>query len=266
MLQTINVISIQSDNATFTCQQITQYLGEQLDISTEFINDIPWQERELLLNTDQAHIGWICGLPYIRKMDIKPSKIELVAAPVMRHPRYQQLPIYFSDVIVHRESEYDSFVDLRGVSWAYTEPHSQSGYNITRYHLAKLGESKGYFGKVVKAGAHLHAIELVLDRQIDATAIDSTVLDLVLKNQPQLKTELRVIETLGPSPIPPWVITTNVPLELRQAIREVFWGMHKTVQEKTLLEQGQIMKMAQVEDQDYDLIREMARMADPVIW
>ena len=262
----LKAISIQSENAAGMCRQITQYLGEQLGISIEFVNDIPWQEREHLLDTQQAQLGWICGLPYIWKADQEPSSIELVAAPVMRHPRYQQRPIYYSDVIVNRDSDYYNFANLRGASWAYNEPHSQSGYNITRYHLAMQGEYKGYFGRVVEAGSHLQALEMVLERRIDATALDSTVFEMELETRPHLRTQVRAIETFRPSPMPPWVVTTNVPLALREAIRRAFWNMHKTVEGRNILGRGQIQKMARVEDQDYDPIREMTRMADQVVW
>jgi phosphonate transport system substrate-binding protein len=262
----IKVISIQSDNAADTCRQIARYVGDRLGIPTEFVDDIPWQEREQLLDAGEAHLGWICGLPYVWKADREPSPIELVAAPVMQHPRYQGRPVYFSDVIVRRESEYRAFADLRGVSWAYNEPHSQSGYNITRCHLAELGESKGYFGRVVEAGSHLRAIEMVLDHRVDAAAIDSTVLELEWRARPELETELRVIASLGPSPIPPWVVTRNLPAELREAIRHVFWRMHESADGREILERGLVKKMVRVEDRDYDPIREMARIADRVIW
>lgn len=266
MFQSIKITSIQSENSAYTCQQIARYLGEQLGMSTEFVTDLPWPKLEQLLDKGEVQVGWICGAPYVKKASQEPSPIELVAAPVMKHPRYQQRPVYFSDVIVHPDSKYYSFADLRGASWAYNEPHSHSGYIVTRYHLARLGESKGYFGQVVKAGSHLQAIEMVLEPRIDASAIDSTVLELELQVRPQLKTDLRVVEVLGPSPIPPWVVTTNVPIELREAIRKVFFRMHETVEGRAILEQGQMMKMVRVMDRDYDPIREMARIADQVIW
>lgn len=265
-MQSIKVISIQSENAAGTCRQITRYLGEQLGLATEFINDIPWQEREYLLDTQQVQLGWICGLPYVSKADRKPAPVELVAAPVMQHPRYQQKPIYYSDVIVGRDSAYHRFSDLRGAVWAYNEPHSQSGYNIIRYHLARMGECNGYFGSVVEAGAHLQALEMVLEGRVDATAIDSTVLETELLLRPYLKNELRVIETLPPSPMPPWVVTTNVPPKLRAAIRQVFRQMHISAEGRAILAQGQLLKMAPVEDRDYDPIREMAREAGRVLW
>ncbi len=85
MFQSIKVTSIQSENADYTCQQITRYLGDQLGISTEFVSDISWQEREQLLDTGQVHVGWICGLPYVWKADEEHPNVELVAAPVMQH-------------------------------------------------------------------------------------------------------------------------------------------------------------------------------------
>ncbi|MCB0209387.1 MAG: PhnD/SsuA/transferrin family substrate-binding protein [Anaerolineae bacterium] len=265
-LHSLKAISIQSENAADTCRQIITYVGEQLGLPIEFINDIPWQEREYLLDTQQVHLGWICGLPYVWKADREPSAIELVAAPVMQHPRYQQRPIYYSDVIVNRESDYYSFADLRGASWAYNEPHSQSGYNITRYHLAQKGEHRGYFGHVVEAGSHLQSLEMVLEQRIAATAIDSTVFEMELEVRPEIMTKVRVIETFRPSPMPPWVITKNVPSALREAIRQIFCHMHRSVEGRQILAQGQIQKMARVEDKDYDPIREMAQLAQQVVW
>ncbi|GAB4444726.1 MAG: hypothetical protein Kow0031_27160 [Anaerolineae bacterium] len=249
-----------------TCRQIAGYLGEQLGIATEFVNDIPWQERAKLLDTGQVHLGWICGLPYVRKVEQRPAPVELVAAPVMRHPRYRQRPVYFSDVIVRRDNACATFADLRGAAWAYNEPNSQSGYTITRYHLARLGEISGYFGEVIEAGSHLRAIELVLNQRIDAAAIDSTVLELEFQLRPWLKEAVRVIETLGPSPMPPWVVSTRVPPELRQAIRGVFWGMHQTGAGQAILAQGQLLRLMPVTDSDYDPIRQMAAMAAQVVW
>ena len=264
--QLIRVTSIQSPNADDTCQQITQYLGERLGISTEFVADVSWQEREDLLDAGQVHLGWICGLPYTWKADRAQPKVELAAAPVMLHRRYRRRPVYFSDVVVHRDSIYHNFADLRGAAWAYNEPHSHSGCNVVRYHLARLGENKGYFGRVVEAGSHLQALEMILDRRVDAAAIDSTVLELELLARPQLEPDLRVIDSLGPSPMPPWVVHLNVPPELRAAIRAVFWRMHESAAGRAILTQGQIEQMVRVEDRDYDPIREMERAAGQVMW
>ena len=101
-------------------------------------------------------------MPYVNKADQKQSTIRLLAAPIMLKERYGDRPVYFSDVIVHKDSPIRGFSELRGKVWAYNEPNSHSGYNITRYQLALLGEHAGYFGKVVAAGSHQNALALIL--------------------------------------------------------------------------------------------------------
>lgn len=265
-MQPIKITTCQAPNADFVCQAIAHYVARKLDIATEFINDIPWQAREKLFDAGEIQVSWLCGLPYVWKADQDDPHLELLAAPVMDKPRYQNRPIYFSDVVVHQDSEFYSFADLRGASWAYNEPHSQSGYNITRYHLATLGHKSGYFGQVVEAGAHQVALGMVLNRQIEASAIDSTVLELELQHHPELGQRLRIIDTWGPSPIPPWVILKGVPQDIRHAIRVLLLQMYQDPQGRAILASGQMARFVQVEDRDYDPIRQMAQIAASVIW
>ena len=103
---------------------------------------------------------------------------------MLQGERYQGRPIYYSDVIVRAECAARQFLDLRGCRWAYNERDSHSGYNITRYTLVRLGETRGFFGRVVEAGYHQTAIRMVVDGQVDAAAIDSQVLAVELRDHP----------------------------------------------------------------------------------
>ena len=158
--------SCQAPIAESFCEALTEFVGDKLSIRSEFVGDIPWQERERLLNRGDIHICWICGLPYVTKNNEKKT-IELLAAPVMSHPRYDGRPIYYSDVVVRADSSFRSFEDLRGKTWAYNEPGSHSGYNLTRYHLAKEGLGTHYFGRVVESGSHQNSLRMLLEHTID---------------------------------------------------------------------------------------------------
>jgi phosphonate transport system substrate-binding protein len=256
--------SIQAPNADPICGRIVNWVGEHTGLNVQFVDNLPWQEREQRFETGEIQAIWMCGLPYILRADQGDQPIELLAAPVMVGERYQHQPVYFSDVVVSQDSPFKCFADLRGASWAYNEPHSHSGYNVTRYHLALIGEPKGFFGRVVQAGAHQTALEMVLDGRIDASAIDSTVLEAELRLRPEIAERLRVIEHLGPSPIPPWVIHQDMPQTLRDAVRQAFLSMHTYSTGQEILSTGSIERFASVQDRDYDLIREMTRKAKRV--
>lgn len=258
----LNLTTIQAPNADHSVEIVANYLAKKLEISVDFVVDISWEERDIKIDKGEIEIGWICGLPYINKFDRPNSQIELLAAPVMTGERYQDKPIYFSDVVVRLDSAFFSFKDLRGTKWAYNEPNSQSGYNITRYHLAVIGEPKNFFGKVIKTGSHQRALKLIRQGRVDAAAIDSTVLETEFRNSPEIRDDIRILEALGPSPIPPYVISTQVPKILREQIRDLITHMHQDNEGSSNLQEVEIARFEIVSDSDYDIIREMVKFAD----
>ena len=260
-MNTLRITSCQASNADLWVAAVVDVLAQQLGQPASFINQIGWEERDRLLDAGQMDVGWICGWPYVRKMARPDPNVELLAAPVMAAPRYRDQPIYFSDVVVRRDSPFTSFGDLRGASWGYNEPGSQSGYNITRYHLARLGETWAYFGRVVGTGAHQASLREVRAGRLDATAIDSTVLETELEREPALAGEIRIIGELGPSPIPPWVVSTSLPGQQRQALRAALLALHTHTAGRAALAVGGLARFAAVTDRDYNVIREMAEFS-----
>jgi phosphonate transport system substrate-binding protein len=204
-------------------------------------------------------VCWICGLPYIRKA-AKPSPVvELLAAPVMRGERYQNRPIYFSDVVVRSDSPFQTFPDLRGSTWAYNETGSHSGYNVVRYALAQRHETSGYFGRVIESGAHQVSLQMILNSEVDGSAIDSTVLEQEILDDPSIQPRIRIIDSFGPSPIPPWVISKNTRPELRLALGDLFLDMHNNPAGIEILDRAHMLRFTAVEDADYNPIRSMTR-------
>ncbi len=206
-----------------------------------------------------ADLSFICGLPYVLRTPPHRHRapIEALAAPVLQGERYQRRPIYFSDVIVHRDSAYRSFSELRGCVWAYNEPESQSGYGITRYWLARMGETGGFFGKVVEAGFHQRAIRMVGEGSVDAAAIDSQVLAVELRDHPGLGEHLRVIDSLGPSTIQPLAAASHLSQSLKSDIQGTLAEMHSEPTVRQWLDRGFIDRFVAVCDSDYDDIRAM---------
>ncbi len=105
---------------------------------------------------------------------------------------------------------------------------------------------------------------MILKGEVDGSAIDSTVLELELLKDPSIQSQIRIIDTFGPSPIPPWVISKKAPLEWREALRELFFQMDQDPDGCVLLANGRMVRFAQVNDRDYDPIREMAYRAESV--
>lgn len=233
-------------------QAVADCLAEQLGSPVELVEGRSYDQ------VAQADFCFICGLPYIlRSPPRAPRRLHALAAPVIRGQRYAGRPIYYSDVVVRRDSPYQTFADLRGSVWAYNEPESQSGYGIVRYHLAQLGETGGYFRQVIEAGFHQRALRLVVEGEADAAAIDAPLLAVALREQPGLAERLRVIAALGPSTIQPFAAAPAVPPSVRRAAQGALADMHRDRRWRHRLAWGLVERFVPVTDQDYDDIRAM---------
>lgn len=206
---------------------------------------------------DAYDVCFICGLPYVDLRRRGHAPAVPVAAPVLNGTRYAGRPIYYSDVIVRRSSAIQTFLDLRGHSWAYNEQLSQSGYGITRYSLLQLGETRGFFSKVIKASYHAESIRLVAAGEVDGSAIDSQVLALAMRDEPALATQLRTICALGPSTIQPVAVSKRLSPELRAQVTDVLLSLHNDPIIGAHLSLGLIDRFVRVGPESYDDIRGM---------
>ncbi len=232
---------------------VVDYLGKKLGRDTELAVGVDYEQ------VYDFDLSFICGLPYVLRTGPRrqPSPIEAIAAPVLIDERFQNRPIYFSDVIVRKDSPYPSFAGLRGCAWAYNEPESQSGYGITRYTLVQMGATDGFFGGVVQASYHQDAIRMVCNGTVDAAAIDCQVLEIELREHPELAAQLRIIDSLGPSSIQPVAAAATMPRSLQDEIRGVLVEMHADPTARAQLARGCIDHFATAADADYDDIRAM---------
>jgi ABC-type phosphate/phosphonate transport system substrate-binding protein len=184
--------------------------------------------------------------------------IELLAAPVMRGSRYGLEPVYFSDVVVRAGHSARSFADLSGARFAFNERTSHSGYGVVRHTLAVRGYTTGFFSSIVESGAHQRSLALIAAGAVDASAIDSTVLETEFMRTPGLRRQVRVLSALGPSPIPPLVVSRALPLAVRNDLRQAVLDMHREPRGARVLSTGRVHQCVQVQDSYYDPIRMMA--------
>jgi phosphonate transport system substrate-binding protein len=204
----------------------------------------------------EADLGVVCGLPYVWLADRRPAAVEPLAAPVLAGDRYGGRPVYYSDVIVRRDSPITCVEELRGCSWAFNEPASHSGHNVTLYSLVRMGARPGFFARVVQAGYHQRAIRLVDTGAVDAAAIDSQVLAVELRDCPALE-GLRVVGSFGPSTIQPVVAASRLPEQLKHQVRELLVQLSDDPSARPALAHSFIDRFAVVDDADYDDIRAM---------
>jgi phosphonate transport system substrate-binding protein len=102
---------------------------------------------------------------------------------------------------------------------------------------------------------------MILRGKVDGSAIDSTVLEMEQSLHPEIASQIRVIDSFGPSPIPPWVAGQNVSAETQSALQRLLSQMHENPDGRRILQQAHMARFVSVSDRDYDPIRHMDRVA-----
>jgi phosphonate transport system substrate-binding protein len=240
---------------------LAERIGERLGRPVELVVGTSFDQFE----AGEADLGVICGLPYVRLADRRPPPVEPLAAPVLAGDRYGGRPVYYSDVIVRRDSPITCLEELRGCSWAYNEPMSHSGHTVTLYSLVRMGVRPGFFARVVEAGYHQRAIRLVDAGAVDAAAIDSQVLAIELRDHPDLA-GLRVVGSFGPSTIQPVVAAGRLPGRLKEQVRELLVALDDDPTARPALDHGLIDRFTPVDAAAYDDIRVMLATIEDAGW
>jgi len=252
----IRFASFLGDNAFEFYREAVAYLGEATGLATEMVADTS-PGMDAMFGSGQIDAAFGCGLPYVWKAAEPSPSVRLMAAPVLPGDRYGDQPIYFSDVIVRRESRYETLNDLRGATFAYNQSVSFSGYVLPLYHLMRMGQANGFFGKTVATGSHAASMDWVESGQADAAAIDSMVLEMELKQRPHRASAFHVIESLGPAGMPPIMTAARLADEPRVTLTHALVTMHTQAEGKAILERGGVRRFAPVTDRNYDDIRRM---------
>jgi len=245
--QKIRIVSYLAPNMFWFYQGVATYLGQILGVETEITQSQYDPLQDPMMLQDQIDMAFICGLPFVQLNRIIPGQLQALVAPVMQASRYQDVPVYFSDMIVKASCDF-SFDDLAGKTFCYNDLGSNSGYNLVRYKLMQSQYPSNFFGKVIQSGSHQRSIQLVVEGIADCAAIDSTVLEQQLRFEPKLANHLRVIESIGPCPMPPIVISQRL-ADHSQKLRSILCQPNTEV--SNLMKQAYIRRYVSVQNEDY---------------
>lgn len=197
-----------------------------------------WLNSNLLLSQT-------CGLPF---KTVFKDKVSLVGTPA--YGINCGAGSYYSVIVVHQETSIDTLDDLKGLTFAYNDKGSQSGYAALLYTLSSVGNTDD-FGSSVESGSHRASIQAVAMGQADFAAIDALSWELALRHEPAAQ-KLRVIATSEPTPTLPFITARRSRKEidrLHMAVVDAMVSLDETTREALLL-----IGFSPLKERDYDVI------------
>ena len=178
-----------SNDLKHSWQVFFEHFFPLIETGTELARELIFDAGESVLRDRNLLIGHTCGYPLMTRLldELTPLCVPLFDVPGTAGK------LYSSQIIVPVDSTIDSLEACRGKIVAVNSPDSNSGMNVLRHALAKLGAGPRFFAGVRLTGSHLHSVETVARNRAQLAAIDCVSYQLIAERKPELIAAVRVI-------------------------------------------------------------------------
>jgi ABC-type phosphate/phosphonate transport system substrate-binding protein len=201
-------------------REVFQWVLRRAGFDPSFIDHDPPALLSDLWSRDDLGCVMMCGLPF----SLRNPQPTILAAPVPFLPRYGGRAIYCTDLAVRGDALYTTLLDTFGDRAGYTLKDSQSGYFAFRHDLLE------HYPDVVEPYSEIvgglrnarGVIQALIDGRIDVGPLDGYAHDLLRHGDGEFASQVRVIASTTPTPMPPIVATTLLPPVAIQRIHAAF--------------------------------------------
>jgi phosphonate transport system substrate-binding protein len=236
---------------SYRYQQLAGYLAEKLGEEVELVQGKTYAEINDLVKSGDVTLALVCTNPYLEGRE--EFGMELLVAPQVDGDT-----AYYSFLIAGQDVQAKSLSDLRGDTFAFTDPLSNSGRLVPLYQLALMGESPdSFFSRTIFTYAHDSSIRAVAEGVVDAAAVDSVVFNYLRVSEPGLISKVKVIERWGPFGIYPFVVNPRLDPQSKAQLEQAFLEMHEDPAGEEILRDLNVDRFVVPDDSIYDSVREM---------
>ena len=233
--------------------QLLDFIANQLGHKIQLIQRKTYSEINEMLKNGEIDLAFICSGPYA--IGRQTFGFKALAVPQVREKHS-----YRSYLIVNHNNTFRNLLDLRGKTFAFTDPESNTGKLVPTYWLNQQKEKpEEFFGKIIYTHSHDNSIMAVATSLVDGAAVHEQIWEYFNEKNPTFTSNTRVIKKSQPFGNPPVVASTYLSSQLKEDIQRLLMTMHMDPEGKKILDELMIDRFLHPEDKWYDSIVAMKR-------
>ncbi|MDD2901930.1 MAG: phosphate/phosphite/phosphonate ABC transporter substrate-binding protein [Syntrophales bacterium] len=234
-------------------RQLLDYLARKSGKDLEFVQRKTYGEINELLGKGEIDLAFICSGPYASTKD----RYGFVPLAV---PEVQGSTSYRAYLIVNRNSPLHRLHDLKGQTFAFTDPDSNTGRLVPTFWLAGLHQRpETFFRQIIYTYSHDNSILAVARGLVAAAAVDGLVWEYYQATNPVFTSKTRIIKKSEPYGIPPLVASRHLPVVERERLKHTLLTMHQDPEGRKILTELLIDRFLPLQEEWYEPIRSMHR-------
>lgn len=236
--------------------EMLKYIEKSLNVKVEIIQRKTYAEVNDLMKSGQVDLAFVCTSAFVKGHSDFGMKI-------LAAPRFSGGMIYQSYIIAAKDREIDSFSDLKGKKFAFSDPMSTSGRIYTLFLLKNIGQSpESYFREYIYTYSHDNSIKAVYEGLVDGASVESLVFQYIVDRNPEYASRLKIIHKSPSYATPPVVVRPGIDPKLKDQLQNLFLNMHKDEKGNAILKNLSIDEFVLIDEKDYDSVRELLNVVN----
>jgi len=238
-------------------EPIKEYLSKELGIPVEIQVTSDYTAAINAMKYKHIDMAWFGPFSYVIASNV--AEAEAIVNGVKKSTGSAT---YKSVIIANAESEITSLEDLKEKTFAFVDPASTSGNLMPRKMLVENGiNPEEDFEEFFYAGTHNAVAYAVANGKVDAGAIGDNVYERMVSEGELDPKIVKIIFESDSIPGSPIVVRGDLSEELKEKIIQALVDMDKQTIDK-VDGWGGITKYQRVQDSNYDIIRDIAKILD----
>ncbi len=232
-------------------QDLATYLGQKLNRPAQLIHGKTYDEINNAVREGNVALALVCTNAYLEGQEA--FGMEALAVPQVKGEI-----VYYANLIVPADSRARSLNDLRGKTFAFSDPLSNTGRLVAVYELAKMGATpETFFSRTIFTYSHDNSIKAVAENLVDGATVDNQVFDYLVDTSSPLPARARLIARYGPFGSSPIVVNPNLDAKLKTRLRDLLLTMNADDAGRAVLAKIGVDKFTAPDDRLYEPVRVM---------
>jgi phosphonate transport system substrate-binding protein len=197
-------------------EKIAKIISEKLGCEVRVYISTNYNAEIEAMRNNKLEIGEFGPLGYVLAHEVANAQAVATFANAEGKP-----DSYWASLVTYPTSGIKTVADIRGHSFAFSDPASTSGHLFPAYGLRKGGLDPDKDVKPIYAGSHTSSFEALYNKKVDAGELNSEQLESAIQRGHYKDGDLVFLWKSGPIPIDPTAIRGNLPEGFKKRLTEV---------------------------------------------
>jgi phosphonate transport system substrate-binding protein len=238
-------------------EKVGKLIGDKLGCPVKIYVATSYNAEIEAMRNGKLEIGEFGPLGYVLAHQV--AKAEAVAAFGTAEGKPDT---YWASIVTYPSSGIKTVADIRGHSFAFSDPASTSGHLFPAYGLRKAGIDPDKDIKAIYAGSHTASFEAIYNHKVDAGELNSEQLESAKQRGHYKDGDLVFLWKSDPIPTDPFAVRGDLPAAFKAKLTDILQHLDLTsldpADRKIMVGAGITQLVAQP-DSAYDGIRDLVK-------